>query len=225
MNWVEAFGYLASSLVLVTFCMHTMLALRALAICSNIAFLVYGIAARIYPVLILHLILLPLNVAHLTRMILVLRRAKLAADTDLSPNWLLPYMQPRRVRKGETLFKKGDYADALYLIASGEVELPEIQFILRPAEVFGEVGLFSVDRQRTQTARAMSNLDLFWITADELKKLCERNPGLSLYFLRLVANRLVSNAESSTLVTQPESHRLRKDVHQANEKSCLVPAL
>ena len=119
MNWVEAFGYLASSLVLVTFCMHTMLALRALAICSNIAFLVYGIAARIYPVLILHLILLPLNVAHLTRMILVLRRAKLAADTDLSPNWLLPYMQPRRVRKGETLFKKGDYADALYLIASG----------------------------------------------------------------------------------------------------------
>ena len=32
----------------------------------------------------------------------------------------------------------------------------------------------------------MSDLDLFWITADELKKLCERNPGLSLYFLRFV---------------------------------------
>jgi hypothetical protein len=74
MMWVDAIGYLACSLVLVTFCMHTMLALRAVAALSNVAFIVYGIEAAIYPVLILHLILLPLNISHLLRMFLTVPR-------------------------------------------------------------------------------------------------------------------------------------------------------
>ena len=193
MTWIEASGYLASSLVLLTFCMHTMLSLRAVAICSNIGFIVYGMGAGLHPVLILHLILLPLNLVHFVRMLAVLRRAKSAANTDLSPNWLQPFMRKQHVNAGETIFKKGDYADALYLIASGKIELPEIQKTLGPGEVFGEVGLFAVDRRRTQTARAISDLNLFWIASEELKSLCERNPGLSLYFLRLVATRLSAN--------------------------------
>lgn len=198
MTWIDAFGYLASSLVLVTFCMHSMLALRALAICSNLAFIVYGIGAAIHPVFILHFILLPLNVAHFVRMLTVLGRAKsAAANSDLSPNWLQPFMRKQHVHAGEMIFKRGDYADTLYLIASGQVELPEIQKTLRPGEVFGEVGLFAIDRRRTQTARAVSDLDLFWITAAELRSLCERNPGLSLYFLSLVATRLTSNTSLS----------------------------
>ncbi len=203
MTWIEAFGYLASSLVLVTFCMNTMLALRAVAICSNIAFVVYGIGDGLYPVLLLHLILFPLNIVHLVRMLQLVRRAKSAANTDLSPNWLQPYMRAKRIRAGETIFAKGDYADCVYIIASGEVELPEIRMTLRPGDVFGEIGLFSVDRRRTQMARAKSDLELLWMTADELKKLCERNPGLSLYFLRLVATRLVSNASRPTFVEDP----------------------
>ncbi|MCK1494935.1 cyclic nucleotide-binding domain-containing protein [Bradyrhizobium sp. 180] len=197
MTWIDASGYLASSLVLVTFCMRTMLTLRAVAICSNVAFIVYGIGADVYPVLVLHLILFPLNLAHFGRMIAVLRRAKFATDTDLSPNWLQPFMRERHVKAGETIFEKGDHADSLYLIASGQVELPELRKILLPGEVFGEVGLFAVDRRRTQSARALSDLELLWMRADELKKLCERNPGLSLFFLRLVATRLVSNASST----------------------------
>jgi CRP/FNR family cyclic AMP-dependent transcriptional regulator len=42
MNWIEAAGYLASALVLATFCMKTMIPLRGAAICSNVAFIVYG---------------------------------------------------------------------------------------------------------------------------------------------------------------------------------------
>jgi CRP/FNR family cyclic AMP-dependent transcriptional regulator len=171
-----------------------MLTLRAVAICSNLAFIVYGIAAAVHPVLVLHLILLPLNVAHFIRMFVVLRRAGLATNRDLSPNWLQPFMRKQRFHAGEMIFKRGDHADTLYYIASGQVELPEIQKTLWAGDVFGEVGLFTVDRRRTQTARATSDLELLWITADELKRLCERNPGLSLYFLRLVATRLVTDA-------------------------------
>jgi hypothetical protein len=38
MNWIEAAGYLASALVLATFCMKTMIPLRCAAVCSNVAF-------------------------------------------------------------------------------------------------------------------------------------------------------------------------------------------
>lgn len=194
MTLIDGVGYLASALVLLTFCMSTMLSLRAVAIGSNLAFVVYGLSAEIYPVLALHLILLPLNVWLLVRMALLLRKAKFAAATDLSPAWLQPFMRGKRFKAGETIFRKGDFADCLYMIVSGEVRLPEIDARLSPGELLGEIGLFSLERQRTQTALAVTDVDSLWISGGELKKLCERNPGLSLYFLRLTATRMTANA-------------------------------
>ncbi len=60
MSWIDGAGYFASALVLAAFCMKTMFPLRAAAICSNIAFIVYAFSDSLYPVLILHAILLPL---------------------------------------------------------------------------------------------------------------------------------------------------------------------
>ena len=62
MSTVESIGYLASALVLATFCMHDMVALRCMAIASNLAFIAYGALADLGPVLVLHLLLLPVNV-------------------------------------------------------------------------------------------------------------------------------------------------------------------
>ncbi|MBU6458913.1 MAG: cyclic nucleotide-binding domain-containing protein [Bradyrhizobium sp.] len=194
MTLIDGIGYLASALVLLTFCMSTMLSLRAVAICSNIAFISYGIGAGLYPVLILHLILFPLNIILFFRMLKLLRKAKLAAATDLSSTWLQPFMEPRHFKAGETIFRKGQHADLLYMIISGEIRLPEIDQRLSAGELFGEVGLFSLERRRTQSAVAETDVDLLWISAGALKKLCERNPGLSLYFLRLTATRMTQNA-------------------------------
>ena len=194
MTLINGIGYLASGLVLLTFCMSTMLSLRAVAICSNLAFIGYGLGAGLYPVLILHLILLPLNVILLFQMIKLLRKAKLAAATDLSPTWLQPFMRAKHVKAGETIFKKGEHADLLYMIVSGEVRLPEIDQRLSAGDLFGEIGLFSLQRRRTQTAMAVTDVQLLCISDGALKKLCERNPGLSLYFLRLTATRMTQNA-------------------------------
>lgn len=65
MNTHELIGYLASLLVLATFCMSGMVALRAVAIASNIAFIAYGALAGISPVLLLHVVLLPVNMLRL----------------------------------------------------------------------------------------------------------------------------------------------------------------
>ena len=156
MTLIDGVGYLASALVLLTFCMSTMLSLRAVAIGSNLAFVAYGLSADVYPVLALHLILLPLNVVILVRMALLLRKAKLAAATDLSPAWLQPFMREKRFKAGETVFRKGDFADSLYMIVSGEVRLPEIDARLSPGELLGEIGLFS-DRAAAHTDRCRHN--------------------------------------------------------------------
>jgi hypothetical protein len=65
MNITEPLGYLASALVLATFCMRDMKALRCMAIASNLAFIAYALLADLAPVLVLHLLLLPVNVQRL----------------------------------------------------------------------------------------------------------------------------------------------------------------
>jgi len=61
MDTYEPLGYGASLLVLASFCMRGIVALRVLAIGSNLAFIAYGALAGIHPVLLLHLALLPTN--------------------------------------------------------------------------------------------------------------------------------------------------------------------
>lgn len=67
MSAYEPVGYIASLLVLATFCMRGMVVLRAVAIASNLAFIAYGSLAGIEPVLLLHAVLLPTNVYRLAQ--------------------------------------------------------------------------------------------------------------------------------------------------------------
>ena len=194
MNWIEVAGYLASALVLATFCMKTMIPLRAAAICSNVAFIVYGFYDSLYPVLILHAILLPLNVWRAVQMRLLIKKVEIASKGDLSTDWLKPFMKEQRYKAGETLFNRGDHAERVYMVLSGNVHIEQIDYTLHPGELFGEVGLFSADHQRTQTARALTDVNLLWIAEGELAQICYQNPGLAFYFLRLVTNRLIANA-------------------------------
>src|SRR3954463_16420756 len=100
------------------------------------------------------------NVVLLLQMTTLLRKAKLAAATDLSPDWLQPFMRAKQFKAGEAIFRKGEHADLLYMVVSGEVVLPEIDQRLSPGDLFGEVGLFSIARRRTQPALAETNVDL-----------------------------------------------------------------
>jgi hypothetical protein len=87
MNTHELIGYLASLLVLMTFCMSGMVALRAVAIASNVAFIAYAALAGISPVLVLHALLLPMNAYRLLQAVRERRRDRAAVrDTpDLAP--------------------------------------------------------------------------------------------------------------------------------------------
>ena len=57
----DAIGWLAASLMTATFFCRDALAMRPLAVATNLAFVGYGAAAALPPVLALHLLLLPIN--------------------------------------------------------------------------------------------------------------------------------------------------------------------
>ena len=65
MTMVDGLGFVAAGLVLATFCMKRLVPLRGVAISSNLAFILYGYAAGIEPVLVLHLVLMPVNLIRL----------------------------------------------------------------------------------------------------------------------------------------------------------------
>ena len=67
MSWIDFLGFAAALSVLASFSMSTILALRTLAVLSNVLFILYGLCAHIYPVLILHIILFPINLIKLSR--------------------------------------------------------------------------------------------------------------------------------------------------------------
>ena len=69
MSWVDYVGFLAALTVLATFCMDTILPLRGLAIASNILFIAYGTAGQLYPVLLLHALLLPINISKIVQLV------------------------------------------------------------------------------------------------------------------------------------------------------------
>lgn len=73
----DLIGCIAATLVLATFCTKRMVQLRALAIVSNVAFVAYGYRAGLFPILFLHITMLPINVFRLQQELSALRPAEL----------------------------------------------------------------------------------------------------------------------------------------------------
>lgn len=63
MNLVDAMGWSAASLMVATFSCRDPRWMRVLAVCTNVAFISYAVHAHLAPVLALHILLLPINLA------------------------------------------------------------------------------------------------------------------------------------------------------------------
>ncbi len=66
MTNVDIIGYIACGLVLITFCMNSLLRLRLSAVTSNVAFIAYAYFQELLPILLLHVVLLLINSIHLS---------------------------------------------------------------------------------------------------------------------------------------------------------------
>ena len=192
-NWVELSGYVASLLVFVAFYMKTMIPLRIVAIMSNVAFITYGFGGHLYPVLILHAVLLPLNCIRLRQMQALVSKVYEAAHTELSTESLIPFMSRKRMKKGDILFQKGDLAKEMYLALSGSIRLAGVGVSLGPGSVIGEVGIFSPHGQRMDTAVCEADGELGVIPEEKVLELYYQNPTFGFYLVKLVTHRLLEN--------------------------------
>jgi CRP/FNR family cyclic AMP-dependent transcriptional regulator len=193
LGWVEGIGYLASLLVFCTFYMKTMIPLRCVAIASNVVFMTYGLTGRIYPVFLLHAILLPLNLVRLRQVRTLIRRVREASRGDLSLEWLIPLMTRQKLAAGHVLFRKGDPASSMYLILEGSVRITEIDVVLGPGALVGEMGVFAPDNRRTGTAVCESDVEVGAITDEKVLQLYYQNPAFGFSMFRLVLKRMLEN--------------------------------
>lgn len=83
MSTFEAAGYLASSLVFAAFCMEGMVRLRAVALASNVAFIVYSIGFGLAPIFLLHAALLPVNTWRLWQAVRAEHRRQMTHTSEL----------------------------------------------------------------------------------------------------------------------------------------------
>ena len=84
----QLIGYVASGLVLTTFCFSDPIRLRVFALASNIAFIAYGCYGQVYPVMVLHIVLLPINLFHLARLLQISGRVAMLMARRRSMNRL-----------------------------------------------------------------------------------------------------------------------------------------
>ena len=186
-------GYLAAVLVFLTFYMKTMIPLRIVGIGSNLAFIAYGYLDGLYPVLILHVILLPLNTLRLLEMVRLTRQVRAAAQSGLEMDWLKPFTTSHRTTAGEVLFRKGDPAEAMFVVVSGRYRVVELGVDIGPGEVTGELALLAPEQARTQTVQCIEAGELLQITYEQVKQLYFQNPTFGFYFLRLTTQRLFAD--------------------------------
>jgi len=190
-----ALGLLGVGFCFASFAVKRMVPLRTLAIVGNVCFVAYGLVESLLPSLALNLVLLPLNAARLWEIEKLSKEIARATQDSPVSQWLLPHMRHRSFKAGEILFRRGEAADRLFYVASGDVRMAEIGQRVGPGELIGEIGLFSPERKRTQTIVCETDSELYDMTDEMIFQLYYQNPRLGFYLMRLVAGRLLKDVE------------------------------
>lgn len=192
---MQLVAWAASGLVFMSFFMKTIMRLRAVAIASNVMFIGYafmglhfGVFDKVLPILVLHMALLPLNILRLRQIQVTIRGVRDATSQEKSLEFLVPYMEHERRRKGDVIFRKGDPANRVYLIRKGGVLLTEIGKCLLAGEFFGEVGIFSDQGHRTMTAVCDDDCELFSITKEKVVELFYLEPSFGFFIARALSS-------------------------------------
>ena len=196
-------GVVAAALYLTSYSMKSMLPLRALAVASNVFFIAYGIVQSALPELVLHSVLLPLNASRLWEIRKLTEEIARATQDSPVSQWLLPHMTRRAFKAGEVLYRKGDLADEVVYIASGQLRLQEHDQVLGPGELIGEIGLFSPDKKRTQSIICETDGELYRMTDEMIYRLYYQNPRLGFYFMRLIVERLLRDIRRGAVAPAP----------------------
>jgi len=120
--------------------------------------------------------------------------------------------------KDTVLFRAGDAADSVYIIASGKVKVvvssPDgkdfILTILGSCQVFGEMALLE-QTTRSATAITATKVELLTLGRDDFNRLLDTTPSISRKLLSILSNRLrKANSKMESLAYMDVAGRLAR---------------
>ena len=185
----------ASVFVVATISMRTMIPLRVFAILTNIVLISTAIPSHNYLVMLVQSVVLVLNSYRLHQMLQLVRDVKRSVNSDLSMDWLKPFMTERKCAPGEVLFYKDEKAEDMFYIVSGRFRLIESGIELPVGAIVGEFGMLSPSNLRTQTLECVEAGVILSVSYSKVEELYVQNPAFGFYFLRLFSTRLFQNID------------------------------
>lgn len=205
MTLIDALGWAAAGMTMVTYAMRTMVPLRIAAIAASALFLVYALLIQNWPLLVMDMVLLPFNCWRLRQILVMQRKMRLASASGAIDLTLLRQIgAPTTLAAGATIFRQGDTPDHLYVLERGRVELEELGITLSDNDIFGEIAFFTEARARTATARCLTECQVYAIDEHAFLQLYFLNPGFAMALMKLVIRRVVQNVSTLPPSPRPE---------------------
>jgi CRP/FNR family cyclic AMP-dependent transcriptional regulator len=128
----------------------------------------------------------------------VLRKHPIFCDLDAEAfEQLGRYARHATLKRGATIYSKGDPGNSLYVVISGTAKMSisspggrsAILNLIGPGEIFGEIALLD-GRERTADATANTNCEVFIIDRREFIPFVRSQPALAMKFIELLCARL-----------------------------------
>jgi CRP/FNR family transcriptional regulator, cyclic AMP receptor protein len=207
---ITAIGMLGGLFYLASHYMKNMVPLRVLALASSGLLMIFSVLHThfditqliLLPEFFLNVILLPINAKRLIEILRLTKQIEQATVESPVTEWLLPHMHLRKHKAGDVLFRKGDPADEILYVSSGKLKLQEIDHVIGPGELIGEIGLFSPEKARTMTVVCDTNCELYQMTDQQIYRLYYQNPKLGFFFMRLIVERLLRDIKRGAIKPQ-----------------------
>jgi CRP/FNR family transcriptional regulator, cyclic AMP receptor protein len=162
----------------------------------------------------------------------VLRQHPIFNDLDSDAlDQLCRYAKPTSLKRGATIFSKGDPGNSLYAVISGTVKIsvssPDgrnaILNLISAGEIFGEVALLD-GRERTGDATANTNCEIFVIDRRDFLPFVRSQPALAMKFIELLCDRLRWTSDQvEQVILQDLPRRLASALLGLTEKRKLEP--
>ncbi|MEJ8574279.1 cyclic nucleotide-gated ion channel [Microbaculum marinum] len=104
---------------------------------------------------------------------------------------IMNLLKARTLPPGSTVVRRGEVAEAMYFIASGEVQLDLKDSTVRlgAGDFFGEIAVLKKSR-RSATVVAVTRVNLLVLSADDFHVLLERNPDIGQRIRKIADARL-----------------------------------
>jgi CRP/FNR family cyclic AMP-dependent transcriptional regulator len=144
---------------------------------------------------------------------------------------LCRYAKHTTLKRGATLFSKGDPGNSLFAVISGTVKMsissPDgrsaIFNLIGPGEIFGEIAVLD-GQSRTADATANTNCEIFVIDRREFLPFVRSHPELAMKFIELLCAKLRWTSDQvEQVILQNLPGRLASALIRLAEKHKLAP--